>query len=125
MELLLDTNILIALIEDRLDDRLREALAAQSELLVSVASLWEIAIKVRIGKLALNVPLQHLPELIENIGVALLVIKASHVLAIVDPEPTMRDPFDRLLLAQCTVENMLLLTLDRALASHRLAWQSA
>jgi PIN domain nuclease of toxin-antitoxin system len=126
MGLLLDTNVLIALMEQRLNERLREALlTSTTDLRASVASLWEIAIKVRLGKLTLNAPLERLPELLEGIGLALLTIKADHVLAIALPEPPTRDPFDRLLLAQCSVEGLQLVTLDRALASHPLVWQSA
>ena len=40
-----------------------------------------------------------------------------------DPEPPTRDPFDRLLLAQCAVDNLRLVTVDRALAGHPLAWR--
>lgn len=56
--------------------------------------------------------------------IALLMIDQRHLLAEVFPDPDTRDPFDRLLLAQCTVEDMRLLTLDRALARHPLAWRA-
>jgi PIN domain nuclease of toxin-antitoxin system len=126
MRLLLDTSVLIALVEGRLDARVREALASPGAAVhVSVASLWEIAIKFRLGKLALKAPLARLPELVENLGLVLLVIEASHVLAAVDPEPTTRDPFDRLLLAQCAVEDLHLVTIDRHLTAHPLAWRPA
>lgn len=127
MRLLLDTNVLIALIDarlDALDIEKREAVTApDSTLYVSVASLWEIAIKVRLGKLALNVVPAALPGLIEAMGIALLVINEHHVLAVAVPEPPTRDPFDRLLLAQCQVESLHLVTLDRALTHHPLAWR--
>jgi|SRR6185295_4595982 len=124
MGLLLDTNIVIELIENRLDDELRgRLLAASTGLHVSVASLWEIAIKVRLGKLPLIAPLQSLPELIQSVGLSLLAIKPSHVLTVATPEPATRDPFDRLLLAQCMIEDFQLVTLDRVLASHPLAWE--
>ena len=51
----------------------------------------------------------------------LLIIDANHVLTSVEPQPLTRDPFDRLLLAQCKVESMQLLTIDRALLAHPLA----
>ena len=125
MGLLLDTNVLIALMEQRLNERLREALTSSTDVRASVASLWEIAIKVRLSKLTLNAPLERLPELLEDMGLALLTIKADHVLAVAQPDPPTRDPFDRLLLAQCGVEGLQLVTLDRALASHPLVWRSA
>jgi PIN domain nuclease of toxin-antitoxin system len=58
-------------------------------------------------------------------NVQLLTIEAPHVLAVVHPEPDTRDPFDRLLLAQCQVEGLRLVTTDRVLAIHPLAWQPA
>lgn len=128
MQFLLDTNVLIALVDGRLDalDRSsRDAVTSPAAVNhVSVASLWEIAIKIRLGKLALSVSPRLLPELIERMGLVMLVINPEHVLATVEPEPATRDPFDRLLLGQCQVENMRLLTLDRALSSHPLAWRA-
>ena len=91
---------------------------------VSVASLWEIAIKTRLGKLGLNVALESLPELIETMRLDLLPIHARHVLAKAEPEPPTRDPFDRPLLAQCAVDGLRLVTIDRALTAHPLAFAS-
>ena len=92
---------------------------------VSAASLWEIAIKTRIGKLDPLHPLEAIPVFCETSAIALLPIDHRHALAAVDPEPGTRDPFDRLLLGQCAVEGMRLVTLDRALADHPLAWREA
>lgn len=125
MRLLLDTHILLALIE-RSAANLPSAVAAalsdpDGEHFLSAASLWEIAIKSRLGKLGLRTPLGALPELLDLLGVQIISIDARHALASVAPEPTTRDPFDRMLLAQCQVEGMRLVTIDRALASHPLA----
>ena len=127
MRLLLDTNILIPLVEEQTENlpaEHRSVLAADHhELFASVASLWEIAIKSRLGKLPLRTGLSQLPVALESAGVALLSIEASHVLQDVEPQPDTRDPFDRLLLAQCLVEGIRLVTLDRALSVHPLAWR--
>jgi PIN domain nuclease of toxin-antitoxin system len=126
MRLLLDTQVLIALIDqrpDRLGKQIEAALAApESTLCVSVASLWEIATKTRLGKLRLNIATHLLPELIEAMRIDLMPILASHVLANAEPEPPTRDPFDRLLLAQCAVEGFRLVTIDGALIAHPLAY---
>ncbi len=125
MRLLLDTHVLLAFIE-------RGALGLptgvagllmdrESEHHLSAASLWEIAIKRRLGKLELTIGLGALPELLEGLGVKIVVIDERHALATVEPEPMIRDPFDRMLLAQCQVEGLRLVTLDRALVSHPLA----
>ncbi len=129
MRLLLDTNVLIALVDDRLhtlDGAMQDVVVhPESVIHASVASLWEIALKVRLGKLALGLPPKLLPDLIERIGIALIAINHHHVLTVAEPEPATRDPFDRLLLALCVIENLRLVTLDRALATHPLAWRPA
>lgn len=89
----------------------------------SVVSVWEIAIKYRIGKLKLSVPLFKLPDLINQQNIVLLPIGVEHTLVDIGPEPTTKDPFDRLLLGVCAAEGMKLLTIDRALVDHPLAWR--
>lgn len=91
------------------------------DICVSTASLWEIAIKARLGKLEPGMPLSVLPRAIAAMGFAVLPITAPHVLADLTPLPGTRDPFDRLLLAQCIVEDRRLVTLDHALADHPFA----
>jgi PIN domain nuclease of toxin-antitoxin system len=91
-----------------------------SEHYLSAASLWEIAIKWRLGKLRLTPGLSALPSLLADMGVKVIAINEHHALASVEPEPMTRDPFDRMLLAQCRVEGLRLVTIDRALVSHPL-----
>jgi prevent-host-death family protein len=127
VRLLLDTQVFIGLLDrhpDRLGGKLEAALSSpESTFFISVASLWEIAIKTRSGKLQLSVGIELLPEIIQAMHFGLLPILAWHVLTKADPEPPTRDPLDRLLLAQCTVERLRLVTLDRALATHPLAFE--
>jgi len=125
MKLLLDTHVVLNIVNERTADlpvTLRGVLAdPDSEFYVSVASLWEIAIKWRLGKLKLSGDLELLPDILTSGGLELIPINEHHVLATVQPEPMTRDPFDRLLLAQCSVEELRLVTVDRALISHTLA----
>jgi PIN domain nuclease of toxin-antitoxin system len=129
MRLLLDTNVLLRIVNERTADlpaKVRRVLAdPDSEFYVSVASLWEIAIKWRLGKLELSGGLEPLPDILSSAGLELIPINEHHVLAAVHPEPLTRDPFDRLLLAQCSVEELRLVTVDRALISHTLAVPTA
>ncbi len=92
---------------------------------VSLASLWELAIKARLGKLPLAIALRQWPGALREMGFALLPIYSDQVLADIGPEPTHKDPFDRLLLGVCAAENMRLVTLDRALINHPLAWRES
>ena len=128
MRLLLDTHILLAFIENRthlLPRGIRRSLDPSwgaGEFFVSVASLWEIAINWRLGKLQPAPRLDALPEFTRRHGYRDPRDRcATHVLAAVEPEPSTRDPFDRLLLAQCQVEDLRLVTIDRSLISHRLS----
>jgi len=125
MRLLLDTHIVLSIVNERTGDlpvKLRRVLADPgAEFYVSVASLWEIAIKWRLGKLKLSGELERLPDILTSGGLELIPINEHHVLATVQPEPMTRDPFDRLLLAQCSIEDFRLLTVDRALIAHGLA----
>jgi PIN domain nuclease of toxin-antitoxin system len=125
MRLLLDTHIFLALIARSVANLPTAVGAALSdpdaEHFLSAASLWEIAIKSRLGKLRLRTRLEALPELLDILGIKVVAIDARHALASVESEPTTRDPFDRMLLAQCQVEGLRLVTMDRALASHPLA----
>jgi PIN domain nuclease of toxin-antitoxin system len=125
VRLLLDTHIVLSIINERTADLpapLRGVLAdADSEFYASVASLWEIAIKWRLGKLRLSGDLAVLPDIVTSSGLELIPINERHVIATVRPEPMTRDPFDRLLLAQCSVEDLRLVTVDRALITHLLA----
>ena len=126
MRFLLDTNILIALARRTLSDidpKIDSALLAPENIsFASAASFWEIAIKTRLGKLKPGVPLDQMAGYYQAMGLNLLAIDHRHAVTSIEPEPATRDPFDRLLLAQCKVENLRLVTIDRALSVHPLAW---
>jgi PIN domain nuclease of toxin-antitoxin system len=125
MRVLLDTHIALALLRRdiaKVYPEIARLLSDPSTInLVSVASLWETAIKTRLGKLDPGMPLGDVAGYLEAVGLSILPIEAAHVIAAADPEPETRDPFDRLLLAQCQVENLKLVTVDRALRGHALA----
>ncbi|MBB5668193.1 PIN domain nuclease of toxin-antitoxin system [Rhizobium leguminosarum] len=125
MRLLLDTHIVLAILRKDVGQRFPEIAAllgdSKTEGFVSVASLWETAIKARLGKLDPGMPLEDIARSLEEIGLILLRIEIQHVITAADPEPETRDPFDRLLLAQCKVEGLQLATVDRLLVGHPLA----
>lgn len=126
MRLLFDTHAFLALLELGSQKLPQSFLTAtndnQNELFVSTATLWEIAIKSRGGKLVVGMPLEALADACNAAGTTILTIEPHHVLAELSPVPATRDPFDRLLLAQAGVENMRFLTLDRALIGHPFTW---
>jgi PIN domain nuclease of toxin-antitoxin system len=128
MRLLLDSHVVIRITLEQLQ-RTYRAMAQlladpANEALVSTASLWEIAIKARLGKLHLGTDVRNLPRLLRRGGMSMLSVSERHAVALLSPEPSTKDPFDRMLLTQCQVEGLQLLTADRALAGHPLAWRA-
>lgn len=93
-----------------------------NQLLLSVASSWEIAIKFSLGKLSLpSSPAKYVSAQIEKTGVTPLCIEHSHALHIATLEPHHRDPFDRLLIAQAELEDATMVTADRQFAPYSIA----
>jgi PIN domain nuclease of toxin-antitoxin system len=84
-----------------------------SDKYLSVASLWEIAIKVSIGKLALSAPFDTLiPQQLDLNGFELLKLEVPHAATLINLPYHYCDPFDRLLIAQATVEQMHIVSID-------------
>ncbi len=125
MKVLLDTHVMLSLLRNEFPQRyptLARRLADPATItFVSVVSIWEVAIKTRLGKLAPGLPLDEIAGFLEALGLTILPLETAHVIASTNPAPATRDPFDRLLLAKCQVENFVLATVDRALAEHPLA----
>lgn len=121
MKLLLDTHLLIWAAESaaRVPRRARSLMSAPgNELLFSVASLWEIAIKSKLNRRDFQVDPRVLRRgLIDN-GYQELPIFSEHAVAIDSLPLIHKDPFDRLLIAQATVEGITLLTDDATVAKY-------
>jgi PIN domain nuclease of toxin-antitoxin system len=121
MKLLLDTHLLLWAAEsiERVPPSVRTSLAdPENELLFSVASLWEIAIKNGLKRPDFQVDARVLRRgLIDN-GYQELPILSEHAVAIDALPPIHKDPFDRLLIAQATVEGITLLTDDAVVAQY-------
>ncbi len=120
MRLLLDTHVVLWALADspRLAAQARDLLAdPANDCWVSSASVWEIAIKVRLGKYALGVPLAAIEVAIEEAGFRKLDVTMRHAAAVEIIDSPHADPFDRLLLAQCEVETLRLLTADERLGA--------
>ena len=116
MNLLLDTHTFIwwSLTPERLSQRVSSLLADPSnELILSVASVWEMQIKLQLGKLNLELPLRELIETQQQRNnLQLLPIQVTHVWALENLPIPHKDPFDRILIAQATVEQHPLLSID-------------
>ena len=121
MKLLLDTHVLLraAGAPERLSADARALLESdEHELVFSAASLWEIAIKRGLGRDDFRVDPRLLRAGLEQHGYSELPVASRHALALDLLPPIHRDPFDRLLVAQATVEGMMLVTADATVASY-------
>ncbi len=114
MKLLLDTHALIWWLSD--DDRIgpqTRALIADpgNDIMVSVVSLWEIVVKVRVGKLEADI--REIAGACERSGFISLEIRADHLRLLGTLPMHHRDPFDHLLIAQAMAEDAPFVTDDR------------
>jgi PIN domain nuclease of toxin-antitoxin system len=118
LRLLIDSHALLwhVLDDSRLGPIPTEAIeAADAEVLVSIASLWEIAIKSALGKL--NAP-DDLPERVQTLGFELLPVAAAHAWRVRELPHHHGDPFDRLLIAQAQTDSLPIMTADTVFASY-------
>jgi PIN domain nuclease of toxin-antitoxin system len=122
LKYLLDTNVwLWSLFEpERIARNAREVLADLSqEVFVSAATSWEVTIKAGLGKLTLpEQPATYVPRRMADQGLRALSVSHPHALAVFSLPNHHRDPFDRLLVAQATLEDMILVTGDPILKKY-------
>ncbi len=121
MKLLLDTHLLLwaAGQPDRLSATARSLIDnPENELLFSAASVWEVAIKRGLGRNDFQVDPRLLRRGLLDNGYGELPIVSDHVVAIESLPPIHKDPFDRILVAQATVEGITLLTTDSLVAQY-------
>lgn len=119
---LLDTHSFLWFIsgDERLSHSAREVIEdRENAVLVSMASLWEIAIKHGLGKLSLERPfVQLIPEQLERQRIGVLGIELAHVAELTRLPLHHRDPFDRLLVAQARAEGLPIVSVDGALDAY-------
>lgn len=122
MTYLLDTQVWLWLQNDpeRVSDEVRSRLVdVATELLLSAASSWEIAIKYSLGKLPLPAPPRdYVPSRMRSGAVTGLPVSHAHVLHVATLPFHHRDPFDRLLVAQAQLERIPLVTADRQIEKY-------
>ena len=121
MKFLLDTHLLLwaAGSPERLPAAARPLLEDPlNELLFSAASLWEITIKRALGRSDFAVDARVLRRGLLDNGYLELAIGSEHVVAIDSLPPIHKDPFDRILVAQATVEGITLLTADALVSQY-------
>ena len=118
MRLLLDTHIFLWIADNslRLNAKARELVESASAVYISSATIWEVAVKARTGKMIVD-PDALLLE-IDKCGFQELPVSGRHAVGVARLPLIHNDPFDRLLVAQALSETMRLLTADAKLAAY-------
>lgn len=116
MESLLDTHAFLwyLLGNPNLGSKAKEAIDTKTGLYFSIASLWEISIKINLGKLQLNRPFEDLRKELQYINVQLLPITFEDTQLYANLPIHHRDPFDRILVAQAMNHSLVLISRDAA-----------
>ncbi len=121
MNNLLDTHTFIWFIngEEELSSKARKAIEHKgANNFVSIATLWEIAIKLSLGKLKLRTPFSAVPEQISNNGFQLLPITFEDTLKLSSLPFHHRDPFDRLIIVQSLTNGLEIISRDNQFANY-------
>jgi PIN domain nuclease of toxin-antitoxin system len=115
--LLLDTHVVLWWLADDpgLSENLKVTIDQEIDVFVSTATVWEVAIKQQLGKIAAPADL---PETIRDSELTNLHITTNHAIAASRLPPIHRDPFDRMLVAQARTEGLTLVTRDKELQAY-------
>jgi len=121
VRILLDTHAILwaVLTPENLSPTAKRLLESDNELLISIASLWEIVIKTSLGKIHLGAPpAEAFPEIVDSLRAEILPVAVEHLLAVAELPPHHGDPFDRMLIAQSIAEDAPLLSTDGVFAKY-------
>lgn len=124
MNILLDTHVFLWFVDDnpRLSETARTLIEADdSQPFLSIASLWEMAIKISLRKLELEQPFESfIPHQLARNGIGILNLSLEHTAAISTLPFHHRDPFDRLIVVQAKLEGMPLVSADPAFDAYEI-----
>lgn len=121
MRILLDTSVLIWFLDGNpnLSKIRRQTIVnSQNEVLVSIASLWELSIKIGVGRLKLSRSLSEVIQQLASQNIGILPVQPGHVLQMNTLPFHHSDPFDRMLIAQSQVEFLSVMSHDSAFADY-------
>ena len=125
MKLLLDTHILlwVAGSPEKLSESTRSLLSSpDNSLFFSAASIWEIVIKLGLGRKDFKADPYRLRRLLVSNGYAEISVTAEHALKVDSLPPLHKDPFDRLIISTANTENLTLVTVDENIQKYDVSW---
>jgi PIN domain nuclease of toxin-antitoxin system len=116
MKILLDTQAFIWFVENdkQLPTKIKEYLEdSNNNIAISIASLWEMVIKMTLDKLQLNCDIEEMIEKLYENGFDILPILPKHIIKLSTLDYIHRDPFDRIIISQGLTENILIVSSDK------------
>ena len=125
---LLDTHALLWFLsgDERISPKSRKVISdPKNRCYISIASLWEMAIKIKIGKLDLSFDLKELATYLSGNNIEVLPIAFEHIMETLVLEDHHRDPFDRIIIAQARFERLTIISKDENFPKYahiRLIW---
>jgi PIN domain nuclease of toxin-antitoxin system len=128
MRILFDTQAFIWFVENdkQLPDKIRKELEnIDNTIIISIASLWEMAIKISLDKLHISCDIEEMIDKIYHNGFELLPILPNHIIKLSSLKYLHRDPFDRIIIAQSISEDLTVVTSDEIFGEYgvRVKWK--
>jgi PIN domain nuclease of toxin-antitoxin system len=128
MRILVDTQAFIWFVENdkQLPHKIRKELEnTDNAIIISIASLWEMAIKISLDKLHISCDIEEMIDKIYHNGFELLPILPNHIIKLSTLKYFHRDPFDRIIIAQCLGEDLPVVTSDEIFKDYgvRVKWK--
>jgi PIN domain nuclease of toxin-antitoxin system len=123
MDLLLDAHTFIWFFngDKKLPLKVRKLIEDfKNKKFISIASVWEVSIKISLKKLEFDGGMSEITELIEKNDFNILPVSIEHLIAYESLEIIHRDPFDRILVAQAMVEKMVIITKDENIKKYKI-----
>lgn len=121
MRFLVDTHIFLFLInaDEKLDKKIINILENPTNSInLSIASLWEIVVKINIGKLPITRSINELYDIISSKNISVLNIQKQHLDTYLNLPIIHRDPFDRLIISQAIADDLTLVTDDQYIKNY-------
>ena len=125
MRYLLDTHVIIWMVEGspNLPSAIKEIIKnPENKIAISLVSLWEIAIKMNIGKLTLNLTFDELVDVLRSGDFDFIHIEDDHLSGVLQLPLLHKDPFDRLLVSTSIAEEMTFITIDENIQKYDISW---
>lgn len=121
MSLLLDTHALLWFLsgDRKLPADLRKRIESEKGCFVSAASLWEMAVKISLGKLSMDYRFEGIAALLNELNIQILPIEPNHLTQLIKMKFHHRDPFDRLIIAQALSEKLIIATKDEIFGRYK------